>query len=39
MANSTARGGMSYAYKAPDDGEWHESVSENTSGGGVLASQ
>ena len=31
-----ARGDMSLAHKAPEDREWHEFVSENASGGGVL---
>jgi dihydrofolate reductase len=31
-----ARGDMSFAHKTPDDAEWHQFVSENASGGGVL---
>jgi dihydrofolate reductase len=31
-----AGGDMSFAHKAPEDGEWHKFVSENASGGGVL---
>jgi dihydrofolate reductase len=33
---SDARGNMSFAHKAPEDVEWHEFVSENARGGGVL---
>lgn len=30
------RGDMSFAHKPPEDSEWHEFVSENASGGGIL---
>lgn len=30
------RGDMSFAHKPPDDAEWHEFVTGNASGGGVL---
>lgn len=31
-----ARGDMSFAHKPPEDAEWHQFVTENASGGGML---